>query len=125
MKASTQNYFNEVKKKQRESLRNKVLSCFNTVDVWTSFEIQMNLGLSELVKVTRRMAELENDGLIYQTGSIEKTNGTFYAVYKLSKPFEIEEKRFKRWQTRRLEWIQQGINFGYITKEESQTLNKQ
>ena len=125
MKASTQNYIDVVKKKQRESLRNKVLSCFNTVDVWTSFEIQMHLGLSELVKVTRRMAELENDGLIYQTGSIEKTNGTFYAVYKLSKPFEIEEKRFKRWQTRRLEWIQQGINFGYITKEESQTLNKQ
>ena len=125
MKASTQNYFNEVKKAKRESLRNKVLSCFNTVDVWTSFEIQMHLGLSELVMVTRRMAELENDGLIYQTGSIEKTNDTFYAVYKLSKPSEIEEKRFKRWQTRRLEWIQQGINFGYITKEESQTLNKQ
>lgn len=125
MKASTQNYIDVVKKAKRESLRNKVLSCFNTVDVWTSFEIQMHLGLSELVMVTRRMAELENDGLIYQTGSVIKTNSTFYAIYKLSKPSEIEEKRFKRWQTRRLEWIQQGINFGYITKEESQTLNKQ
>lgn len=125
MKASTQNYFDKEKKAKRESLRNKVLSCFNTVDVWTSFEVQMHLGLSELVMVTRRMAELENDGLIFQTGLVIKTNGTFYAVYKLSKPSEIEEKRFNRWKSRRIDWIQQGLNFGYITKEESQTLNKQ
>ena len=124
MKASTQNYFDKVKKAKRESLRNKVLSCFNTVDTWTSFELQMHLGLSELVMVTRRMAELENDGLIYQTGSVEKVNDTIYAIYKLSAPHEIEEKRFNRWKSRRIDWINQGLNFGYITKEESKLLDK-
>jgi predicted transcriptional regulator len=124
MKASTQNYFNEVKKAKRQGIKEKVLKCFDKDNFWTSFELQMQLGYKDLTTVSRRMAELENDGLIYQTGSTVKANENIYAIYKLTPFEEIADKRFKRWKSRRIDWIKQGLNFGYITKEESQVLDK-
>lgn len=125
MKASTQNYIDVVKKAKRQTIREKILSCFSPEIPWISFEIQMHLGYKDLTTVSRRLSELENDGLIYQTGSTIEVDGTFYAIYKLTPKHEISDKRFNRWKSRRIDWIQQGINFGYITKEESNLINKQ
>jgi hypothetical protein len=122
MKASTQNYFDKSKQEKRESLRSKILNVFINDDILTSLEVQKKLGLRELVTVTRRMAELENDGFIYQTGSSIKVNDTHYAIYKLTSPNEIEAKRVERWKSRRIDWLQQGVNFGYITKDEMKDL---
>lgn len=116
MKASKLNYFDEVKKSKRETIKEKVLSCFDKDKNWTSFEIQMFLDYRELTTVSRRMAELENDGLIYQTGSSIKTNGNHYAIYMKTPAEQIEAQRLKRWNERKADWIQQGINFGYIDK---------
>jgi hypothetical protein len=122
MKASTQNYFDKSKQEKRETIREKLLSCFKDVNVWTSFELQMHLGYKDLTTVSRRLAELENDGLIFQTMEIEIVNGNSYAIYKLTPSLEIEEKRYNRWKSRRIDWLQQGVNFGYITKDEKYLL---
>ena len=116
MKASKLNYFDEVKKSKRETIKEKVLNCFSKDNYWTSFEIQMFLNYRELTTVSRRMAELENDGLIYQTGSSKKTNGNHYAIYTKTPAEEIEARKLNRWNERKADWIQQGINFGYINK---------
>lgn len=124
MKASTQNYLNKEKKAKRQTIREKILHCFSPAIPWNSFEIQMHLGYKDLSTVSRRLAELENDGLVFQTGSTVKVNDTMYGIYKLTPSHEIETRRFNRWHSRRIDWIQQGLNFGYITKEESKLLDK-
>lgn len=109
-------------KPQRKSLKEKVLEAIHDNKGLTTYELVNKLSL-KIHSLSARLAELEQDGLIFQSDRIigEKTF-TFWNVT----PYDlIEAYKVNDWNKRGLIWLQKGLNNGFITKKELDLLKKQ
>lgn len=109
-------------KPQRKTLKEKVLEAIHDNNGLTTYGLVSVLGL-KIHSLSARLAELEQDGLIYQSDKIEGNKTfTFWNVT----PYDlIEAYKANDWNKRGLIWLQKGLKNEFITKKELDVLKKQ
>lgn len=109
-------------KAKRQTQLEKV---FEFIQARTVNPIKNGVSTDELVKLTKlkihslsaRLADLEQDGLIYQNAKHSK-DGVTFTVWKTTPPELVELRRAENWNKRLALWIGKGLKNGFITKAE-------
>jgi DNA-binding HxlR family transcriptional regulator len=73
--------------------------------------------------LSARLAELEQDGKIYQAAKISKENEV-YTVWKATPLNLIELRRAENWNKRFSLWIGKGLNNGFLTRSELKHIDR-
>lgn len=75
--------------------------------------------------VTGRLSELEQDGLIYQSGWIKKDGKSSYTIWKVTPIELIGARKTENWNKRMILWLEKGKRNGFISEKETNLLKKQ
>lgn len=109
----------ERSEKVRVSHKEKIFRVFeeNKSKWFTSQDIKEILNFKELVQVTKRISELEAEGVISECGTIE-INNRIFTKYTWTPLTLIEMYKKKVWTSRYYDYLNQGKKHGYLTEKQ-------
>lgn len=109
----------ERSEKVRVSHKEKIFRVFeeNKGKWFTSKDIKEILNFNELVQVTKRISELEAEGVISECGTIE-INNRIFTKYTWTPLALIEMYKKKVWTSRYYDYLNQGKKHGYLTEKQ-------
>jgi hypothetical protein len=82
----------------------------------TSEQLRLELGFPQLEDIKKRLVDLENEGLIRQSGKFITTpENKTYVYYRRTPLDKVTEEKEKRHFERKYVWIVQGRSNGYIS----------
>ena len=116
----------ERSKEVRLSHKEKIFNVFEQrKDLWfTSKDIKEILNFKELVQVTKRLSELESEGVIFECGTIE-INNRIFTKYTWTPTALIEVYKSKVWFSRFNDYLSQGIKHKYLTQKQVEQILKE
>lgn len=97
-----------------KGLKAEILALLQRHGACCSFEIQLLLNKPQLIQVSRRLTELENDGLIIRTGVIKNARNMKYDEFITVTPGTEDFHRQRRHEKMHKTWLKQGLSKGYI-----------
>tara|TARA_R110000772_G_scaffold382_4_gene1372 strand:- start:1498 stop:1872 length:375 start_codon:yes stop_codon:yes gene_type:complete len=107
----------------RKSQREKVFDYIKKGEASTQ-EIQFGTRI-KIHSLTGRLAELEQDGLIYQRGKFIPEKGQPFTIWSAT-PYElIPLRKAENWNKRLILWLEKGKRNGFVTQKELNELKRQ
>ncbi len=102
----------------------KVLNLIKDAGKITTYDLYKVSGMKH-ESVAGRLADLEQAGLIYQSGAFVPEIGRPCTIWKATPAELVEARKVENWNKRLVLWLEKGKRNGFVTAKELNVLKKQ